>query len=115
MSTNEVLAVARLRQWACDRSALTNGRALVVASPGRPGRNNNLNRFDAALVRVIDFDKALGTLDQDERAALVLRYRDRESEGRIATALRCSVRKVGYLLPIARRHLAAELERRNLL
>jgi len=115
MTNPEILAVARLRQWASDRSALTNGRALVVASPGRPGRNNNQNRFDAALVRVIDFDRAIASLDPDEQAALVLRYRDREGERNIAIALRCSTRKVAYLLPIARRHLASELERRNLL
>jgi DNA-directed RNA polymerase specialized sigma24 family protein len=115
MTTPEVLAVARLRQWACDRSALANGKALNITSPGRPGRNNNSNRFDAALVRVIDFDRAIGSLDPDEQTALVLRYRDREPSHRIAQALRCSERKVEYLVPLARHHLANELERRNLL
>jgi DNA-directed RNA polymerase specialized sigma24 family protein len=115
MSTDEALAVARLRQWAATRAALDNGKSLNIQHPGRPTGKPNTNRFDAALVRVIDFERALCTLDADEQTILVLRYRDRENDKGIASAVSWSVRKLSYMLPQARKHLASVLGRLNLL
>jgi DNA-directed RNA polymerase specialized sigma24 family protein len=113
MQPDEALAVARLRQWCYDRLELRNCRTVDYSRKGWQDRNTRT--FDARLVRVIDFGKALGMLDAEEQAALILTYRDRERSYHTAQALGCSVRKVEYLLPLARQHLAAALDRLNLL
>jgi DNA-directed RNA polymerase specialized sigma24 family protein len=71
--------------------------------------------FDAALVTVIDFERAMAALNTEEQVALVFRYRDGISDERMALALGCSVRKVSYLIPTARRRLASILDRLDLL
>jgi DNA-directed RNA polymerase specialized sigma24 family protein len=113
MYPDEALAVARLRQWCYDRLQLNSARTVAYVRAGWQQRNTR--QFDARLVRVIDFDRALATLDADEQAALILTYRDRQQSPDIAHALHCSVRKLTYLLPTARRKLAAQLDRLNLL
>jgi DNA-directed RNA polymerase specialized sigma24 family protein len=113
METIEVLAVARLRQWARERSANLQGKATVYRRSGWEQRN--ACKFDAALVRCIDFERALGQLSAEEQIALVHRYRDGEREREIAAAVGCSVRKLNYLVPTARRHLANVLDTLNLL
>jgi len=115
MGTDEVLTIGRLRQWAAERCALKNGKTLSYKNVGRPQASGCTNRYDAALVRVIDFERALETLPIDERLVLILTYRDKQDMPRIAVAIGCSMRKLDYLLPKARKHLAAELERQNLL
>lgn len=112
-TSGEVLAVARLRQWAADRLAVQHGRVTNYKRQGWQQRNSRSE--DAKIVRVIAFAEALATLDPDEQAALVLAYRDREREPDIAAALGCSTRKICYLLPTARRKLADALDRRDLL
>ena len=113
MRPDEALAIARLRQWAYDRVHTTTGR---TASYERDRlHTRKLCGFDAAIVRVIDFDRALATLDADEQAALILTYRDRQKAEHVAQALACSTRKLGYMLPTARQKLATELDRLNLL
>jgi len=113
MHYNEALAVARLRQWASNRVANLQGKGRRPNAHGWQRRDERT--YDAALVRVLDFEKALGRLDNCEQVALVLRYRDKEPAERIAMALRCSVRTVGNILPRARRKLADQLDRMNLL
>jgi DNA-directed RNA polymerase specialized sigma24 family protein len=113
MPPDEALAVARLRQWAAAKVKLTNGKATNYKRQGWQQRRES--EADAALVRTIDFEKAIGGLSGEQQAALVLRYRDGERDQQIAAALGCSVRKVFYVLPAARRSLAAALERLNLL
>ncbi len=115
MTSGEVLAVARLRQWAYDKSAVKHGKVQNLRSPGRAPKHATTNRYDAVLVRLIDFDRAMASLDSQEQVALILHYRDHETEARIATTLQCSVRKVAYLLPTARKHLANVLDRMDLL
>jgi DNA-directed RNA polymerase specialized sigma24 family protein len=112
-SPNEALAVARLRQWGAERISLVTGKTTNYQRHGWQKRN--ARSADSKIVRVIAFAEALATLDPDEQAALVLTYRDRERLAAVALALGCSARKVGYLVPAARRKLADELDRRNLL
>jgi len=71
--------------------------------------------YDARIVRVMDFERALARLPEEEQAILMLIYRDREGQRRTSQSMRCSARKLSYTLPIARQHLAAELERLDLL
>jgi DNA-directed RNA polymerase specialized sigma24 family protein len=113
MSPDEALAVARLRQWCFDRLSLASARTCGYQRSGWQRRDERT--FDARLVRVIDFARAMGKLDAEEQAALVLTYRDRERAPETARALGCSIRKLSYLVPAARRKLAAELDRLNLL
>jgi DNA-directed RNA polymerase specialized sigma24 family protein len=113
MTTAEALAVARLRQWCCDRLQLASARTCDYRRVGWQQRQDR--QFDSRLVRVIDFGRVLASLDADEQTALVLAYRDRERFPAIAQMLHCSVRKVAYLIPAARRKLAAALDKLNLL
>jgi len=113
MSTSEALALARLRQWCYDRLQLNGARTVDYQRHGWQQRNSAT--FDARLVRVIDFERAMSTLNADEQAALILTHRDRERAHRVAIALRCSERKLSYLLQNARRKLAHTLDRLDLL
>ena len=113
MQPDEALALARLRQWAVDRMALRSARTVDYQRHGWQQRNDR--RFDARLVRVLDFDRALSALDGEEQAALILTHRDHEAIDAVARALACSARKVHYTLIAARRKLAAELDRLDLL
>jgi DNA-directed RNA polymerase specialized sigma24 family protein len=113
MKTIEVLAVARLRQWAQERRANLQGKATVYRRTGW-GQRNSCN-FDAALVRCIDFERALERLSDREQIVLVRRYRDGETEPKIAAACGCSVRTLNRLIPSARLHLANVLDTLNLL
>ena len=113
MTTDEALAVARLRQWASDRVTIAAGRTMDYQRQGWNKRNKNT--ADAKLVRMIDFGQALATLDADEQAALILTYRDGESAAAVARALHCSERTVCNILPRARQALAAMLDQLNLL
>jgi DNA-directed RNA polymerase specialized sigma24 family protein len=111
--SDQVLAILRLRQWAVDRNALKCGRTTRMTHAG--WRERRQSEADARNVRVIDFEKALATLDPAHQLALLLTYRDRQGHAATAAALGCSVRTVYYLLPAARRRLADVLDRRDLL
>lgn len=113
MAYDEALAVARLRQWARDKDLQKAGRVAVYKNAGWAERRQN--KFDAALVRRIDFDRILNMLPDQDRLSLIFRYRDGHTEAEIACLIGCSVRKVIYLLPNARKALAALLDRYNLL
>jgi DNA-directed RNA polymerase specialized sigma24 family protein len=113
MTTDEALAVARLRQWCCDRLQLASARTCEYRRSGWVQRKES--QFDSRLVRVIDFGRVLEKLDAEEQAALVLTYRDRETMPQIAEMLHCSTRKLAYMIPAARKKLAAHLDRLNLL
>jgi len=115
MTVNEVLAVARLRQWAQMRITLKSGKVANYANPGRPNIKARTNRFDAALVAVLDFERALRQLTAEQQTILILKYRDRLSASHVAQALGCSTRKVDYMTQPARLALADKLDRLNLL
>jgi DNA-directed RNA polymerase specialized sigma24 family protein len=103
----------RLRQWATERQLLRNGR--TTAYRNRGWRERRLQEQDARITRCIDFERALSRLPITEQALLVAVYRDKLEQRDTAAILGCSVRKVSYLLPIARQHLADTLERLDLL
>ena len=110
--SDQVLAILRLRQWAIERTALKCGRTTRLTNAG--WRERRETDADARNVRVIDFEKALATLDTAHQYALVLTYRDRQGHAATA-AIGCSVRTLAYMLPAARRRLADALDRRDLL
>lgn len=113
MTIDEVMAIARLRQWANDKRALQSARTTNYQRRGWQSRNSR--SFDARQVRVIDFERVLGSLEDNEQATLVLRYRDKERAESIAKMLACSVRQVAYLEIRARHKLAARLDQLQLL
>jgi DNA-directed RNA polymerase specialized sigma24 family protein len=67
--------------------------------------------FDARLARVLAFER----LPEDEQMLLMLTYRERQHQEEISKILRCSVRKVAYTLPQARKHLADILDKLDIL
>ena len=56
-SLDKTLARIRIEQWQHERTALNCGRVRNYKAPGRPPANGNTNRYDAALVRCIDFER----------------------------------------------------------
>jgi DNA-directed RNA polymerase specialized sigma24 family protein len=56
---------------------------------------------DTRNVRVIDFEKALATLDTAHQLALILTYRDRAGHAATAAVLGCSIRTIADMLPAA--------------
>jgi len=113
IATDEVLAITRLRQWSVDRLALRASRTTDYQRQGY--RPRDARTFDARLVRVLDFERALAQLTQDEQALLVLIYRERQNFEVVSKVLSCSVRKLSYTLPPARKHLARILDRMDIL
>lgn len=109
----ENLAVIRLRQWTVDRLALKSAKTTNYQRTGWTRRSER--SFDARLVRVLDFERVLDRLGNEEQTALVLKYRDGETVETIAQALNCSVRKIEYLIKGARQNLAASLDKAQLL
>ncbi len=115
LTPDDVLVMTRIRQWGVNRAIVRSGKTQHFdRERGRPG-NMGQNNADARIVQIIDFERALGCLTEEEQAVLMLIYRDRESYGSTARAMRCSERKVAYLLPVARRRLAGVLDRMGLL
>lgn len=113
--TLEHLAVARLRQFAYDRRQLRHGRACDTKP--KPGRTNprQPNRFDARLVRCIDFERAFATLRPEHQALLWLRYADGDDMPATAAAAGVSIRTATNHMPAARKALAQALDRLDLL
>jgi len=101
LPSDQVLAILRLRQWAVESRALKCGRTTRLTNKG--WRERRETDADARNVRVIDFERALATLDTAHQLALVMTYRDRVGHAATAAALGCSVRTVAYILPGARR------------
>jgi DNA-directed RNA polymerase specialized sigma24 family protein len=113
--TIEHLAIARLRQWAYDRQLLRRGRASTKADKqGESGRNDS-SRFDARLIRTIDFERAFGTLSPEHQALLWLRYVHEGKMPAAAAAAGVSPRTASSHMPAARKALAAILDRLDLL
>lgn len=82
----------------------------------RPGWSTRANNnADAAIVRCIDFERALSALQPDEQVILVWAHRDRMPHPQIARAVGCSTRTVYARLQSGRRKLANELDRKGLL
>jgi DNA-directed RNA polymerase specialized sigma24 family protein len=116
MTTTEVLALARLRQWSAERQALKNGKIHnYLRAPGRPTDSAKTNRYDAALVRVIDFEREFGKLPTDTQTLLLLAYREKQPQRTIAEITGWSPRAISYKLPAALLDLARVLDKADLL
>lgn len=109
----EVLAIGQIKQWAMDRAALRGGKTASYKYAGK--QTTNSTRHDARLVRCIDFERALSRLTEEEQAVLLSTYRTGNLHHDTAAVLGCSTRKVCYLLPSARKHLANVLDSLDLL
>lgn len=107
------MAIIRLKQWAYERTSLRQGNTARLKRSG--WRERRLRENDSRQVRVLDFERALSQLDPAEQQILVLTYRDKLRYEDIAKVLGCSVRKINYLLPTARRKLTDILDRLDLL
>lgn len=115
LDANEALAVAHLRAYGYDRRAVIHGRvACYEQRPGRPGPNHP-TRFDARIVRVIDFGRALASIGSDFSTILQLYHCDGESITDICRAVGYSPRKLWARLPEARQALVRALSEANLL
>ena len=110
---DQALCVLRIRQWCNDRALLASGRTTDYQRQGWRARRAAEN--DARLVRVIDFEKALCCITEEEQLVLIATYRNCDTAQQAAVACHCSERKIAYLLPQARRHLADVLDRLDLL
>jgi DNA-directed RNA polymerase specialized sigma24 family protein len=111
--TDQVLAIIRLKQWAIDRDGLKNAKTCNYERKGWTQRNNR--HADARIVRVIDFERAFNKLSMEDKTVLLLTYRESQGQTITAAAAECSVRKLAYLIPNARQHLADALDRLDLL
>lgn len=105
--------MVRIRQWAFDRMVLRSAKTTNYQRTGWTQRSER--SFDARQVRVLDFERVLDRLGDEEQTALVLKYRDGETVEAIGRALNCSVRKVEYVVKGARQKLAASLDRAGIL
>ena len=113
MTPDEVLAVCRLRQWAADRTALRSARTTDHSRIGY--RERRARDVDARLVRVIDFERALTRLPEEQQTILLLTYREHRDQKQVSTLAGISVRALNYKLPAARQALARTLDLLNLL
>jgi DNA-directed RNA polymerase specialized sigma24 family protein len=116
MTTTEALALARLRQWSAERQALKSGKIHnYLRQPGRPTDTANTNRYDAALVRCIDFEREFGKLPADSQTLLLLSYREKQPQRIISQITGWSPRAINYKLPAALMDLARLLDKADLL
>jgi DNA-directed RNA polymerase specialized sigma24 family protein len=115
MPADEALAVSQLRRYGYDKRQAHLGKgAGDLAQRGRPGTNST-NRYDARLVRVVDFGRALSSMSNIDSTLVQLYYCDGESLTLVSQALGISVRTLSTRLPLARRALLNALEEFNLL
>jgi hypothetical protein len=112
---DQTLARIRLEHWQQERTALRCGRVRNYTAPGRQPVHASTNRFDAALVRCIDFEREFSKLDTDAQTILLLAFREHQPQRVIAQIARCSERAVSYKIPAALAQLARLLDRASML
>ena len=117
LASDEALAIAQLRRYGYDRRAARLGNAATDLDPrGRPGSNGGrTNRYDARIVRVVDFDRALSSIGGHNAAMLQMYYCDGEDQALVAEAIGVSIRTLHGMLPKALQLLVSALETRLLL
>jgi hypothetical protein len=108
------LARIRLEHWSAERSAIRNGKTTNFKSQGRPPHKPNTNRFDAALVRCIDFEREFSKLTADEQTMLLVQTRMPESRV-ICQVTHYSEKALAYKIPATLAKLAAILDRASML
>lgn len=84
--------------------ASQNGQAYTVT-----------NRYAAALVRCIDFEREFGKLPTDAQTLLLLAYREKHPHKVVAQITGRSLRALDYKLPAALADLARLLDKADLL
>ena len=89
--------------------------ASLSTAPGHPANNRRTSRYDAALVRCIDFEREFSKLDTDAQTILLLAFREHQPQRVIAQIARCSERAVDYKIPAALAQLARLLDRASML
>ena len=116
MPIQEALACAALKQWRYERTAIHQGKvSQAFKNPGRPTAKTHSCRYDAALVRTIDFERCFSRLTLVEQHLLLFCVADRQSQEAVSQMLHISPRAINYKLPQARAHLAEILERSGLI
>jgi hypothetical protein len=113
LPADHVLTIIRIKQWQQDRAALATSCTTDDSRTGWKQRNHRT--ADARIVRVLDFERAFAMPEEEHQLALALIYRDNQPHDKAADAIGCSQRKLCYLLPEARQHLANILNRLDLL
>ena len=73
------------------------------------------NRFDAGLVRCLDFEREFSKLTGDEQTILLLGFREHQPHRVIAQIARRSERAVSYKIPAGLAQLARLLDRASML
>lgn len=84
-------------------------------APGRERANAPTNRYDAALMRCIDFEREFSKLDTEAETTLLLAFREHQSQRVMAQIARCSERAVSYKIAAALAQLAHLLDRASML
>jgi len=115
MDLRQALAVGRLRQWASARQRLKAGHRPIIEMRGRPTSKTRDVTANAAVVNVIDFERALAKLPDQLQLLLVFRYRDGQTMRQVAEALGVSQRTTFTLEAIALDKLADALDIEELL
>jgi DNA-directed RNA polymerase specialized sigma24 family protein len=105
----------RLEHWQQERTALRHGRARNYTAPGCQPAHASTNRFDAALVRCIDFERGFSRLDTDSQTILLLAFREHQPQRVICQIARCSESALAYKIPAALAQLARILDRASML
>jgi DNA-directed RNA polymerase specialized sigma24 family protein len=113
ISADELLAIARIRQYKHDRQVLSSPPPRAYRRRGWADRCKSSE--EARLIRKVDFERALRLLPDDVVMLLLLYYGDGETTERTSRVLGWSIRKLSYMLPEARRALAGALDHLNLL
>jgi len=117
LTSIEALAVAQLKRFAYDRRAARLGKAAGDLDPqGRVGpEGRGTQRYDARIVRVIDFERALDAVGGHNAALLQMYYCDGESPALIGEALGVTAVTIRAMLGPALKLLVHQLESRLLL
>jgi DNA-directed RNA polymerase specialized sigma24 family protein len=110
---NEVLTICHLKQWAQDRTAIRAGHTTNYEATGY--RKRRSSDADARVVRVVDFERAMSFLPEQDQAILLLTYRDHFTYAETSCIVGVSVRTLCHKIPVARKRLAAILEHLSLL
>jgi DNA-directed RNA polymerase specialized sigma24 family protein len=113
MTPRQAIAMLHIKQWRNDRTKLNAG---ITTSYKRTGYRERRQRdADARIVRTVDFERAIATLDTTSQALLISAYYCGHTRNETAAALGISERAANYKIPQALDALAETLQRRDLL
>jgi DNA-directed RNA polymerase specialized sigma24 family protein len=110
---DEVLTIHALRLWRMDKTKLASGAIGQYKTHGWQERRQTMH--DARLTRVIDLERAMSQLSEEDKQALILAYADDQPHATIAAFFGVCNRTVYARLILARRRLADVLGRLGLI